>query len=309
MSVLGKDILGLKDMPKEHIELIMAETAKMKELIKNPVKKSSSLRGKVVVNMFFEASTRTRSSFELAGKYLGADVINIGADNSSVVKGETLLDTARTVEQMGTDVMVLRHKASGAPFFLARNLKCSVINAGDGMHEHPTQGLLDLFTIKERIDDLNGRKVVILGDIAHSRVARSNIYALKKYGAKITLCAPRTLMPSHAEDWGVEITYDTDAAVKDADIINVLRLQTERQEMGLFPTIREYHKYWGMDQRRLGLAKPNALVLHPGPMNRGVEISTSVADSLQSTVTEQVTNGVAVRMALLNMLVGGEGNE
>ncbi|NLN83733.1 MAG: aspartate carbamoyltransferase catalytic subunit [Firmicutes bacterium] len=309
MSRIGKHILGLKDMPKEYIDIILEESKTMKKLIQKPVKKSSVLRGKVVINMFFEASTRTRSSFELAGKYLGADVINIGADNSSIVKGETLLDTAHTIEQMGTDVLILRHKASGAPFFLAEHLDCSVINAGDGMHEHPTQALLDLFTIKERIGSVAGKKVVILGDIAHSRVARSNIYAMKKYGAEVTLCAPRTMMPVYAEDWGVNITYDTDQAVKDAAVINVLRLQGERQEKGLLPTLREYHTFWGMDQRRLKMAQSDVVVLHPGPMNRGVEIASNVADSSHSTVSEQVTNGVAVRMALLDLLAGGEDDE
>jgi aspartate carbamoyltransferase catalytic subunit len=203
----------------------------------------------------------------------------------------------------------MRHGASGADHFLAQHLTCSVINAGDGMHEHPTQGLVDLYTMLDRLGTLEGKKCVILGDIAHSRVARSNIYAMKKFGAEVTLCGPKTLMPIDAKSWGVKVTYDTDAALENADVINVLRLQLERQKVGLFPSVREYHSFWGLDSRRLLLAKPNALVMHPGPMNRGVEISTSVADSTQSTIEEQVTNGVAIRMALLFLLAGGENHE
>ena len=309
MSLLGKDVLGLEQMSREQISLIIEEAKKMKLIIEQPVKKTNQLRGKVVVNLFYEPSTRTRSSFELAGKYLGADVINITTSTSSVVKGETLRDTARTVQQLGTDILVIRHGASGAPYFLAQHLTCSVINAGDGMHEHPTQGLLDLYTMLDKLGTLEGKKCVILGDIAHSRVARSNIYAMKKFGAEVTLCGPKTLMPIEAKAWGVKVTHDTDAALENADVINVLRLQLERQKVGLFPSVREYHSFWGLDSRRLLLAKPNALVMHPGPMNRGVEISTSVADSTQSTIEEQVTNGVAVRMALLFLLAGGENHE
>ena len=309
MSLLGKDVLGLEQMSREQISLIIEEAKKMKLIIKQPVKKTKQLRGKVVVNLFYEPSTRTRSSFELAGKYLGADVINVTTSTSSVVKGETLRDTARTIQQLGTDILVMRHGASGAPHFLAQHLTCSVINAGDGMHEHPTQGLLDLYTMLDKLGTLEGKKCVILGDIAHSRVARSNIYAMKKFGAEVTLCGPKTLMPIEAKAWGVKVTHDTDAALENADVINVLRLQLERQKVGLFPSVREYHSFWGLDSRRLLLAKPNALVMHPGPMNRGVEISTSVADSTQSTIEEQVTNGVAVRMALLFLLAGGENHE
>ena len=309
MSLLGKDVLGLEQMSREQISLIIEEAKKMKLIIEQPVKKTNQLRGKVVVNLFYEPSTRTRSSFELAGKYLGADVINITTSTSSVVKGETLRDTARTIQQLGTDILVMRHGASGAPHFLAQHLTCSVINAGDGMHEHPTQGLLDLYTMLDKLGTLEGKKCVILGDIAHSRVARSNIYAMKKFGAEVTLCGPKTLMPIEAKAWGVKVTHDTDVALENADVINVLRLQLERQKVGLFPSVREYHSFWGLDSRRLLLAKPNALVMHPGPMNRGVEISTSVADSTQSTIEEQVTNGVAVRMALLFLLAGGENHE
>lgn len=309
MSLLGKDVLGLEKMSHEQISLIIEEAKKMKLIIEQPIKKTNQLRGKVVVNLFYEPSTRTRSSFELAGKYLGADVINVTTSTSSVVKGETLRDTARTIQQLGTDILVMRHGASGAPHFLAQHLTCNVINAGDGMHEHPTQGLLDLYTMLDKFGTLEGKKCVILGDIAHSRVARSNIYAMKKFGAEVTLCGPKTLMPIEAKAWGVKVTHDTDAALENADVINVLRLQLERQKVGLFPSVREYHSFWGLDSRRLLLAKPNALVMHPGPMNRGVEISTSVADSTQSTIEEQVTNGVAVRMALLFLLAGGENHE
>lgn len=306
MNLIGKDVLGLEHMSREQISIILEEAKKMKQIIEQPVKKTNQLRGKVVVNLFYEPSTRTRSSFELAGKYLGADVINVTTSTSSVVKGETLLDTARTIQQLGTDVLVMRHGASGAPHFLAKQLSCSVINAGDGMHEHPTQGLLDLYTMLDKLGSLEGKKCVILGDIAHSRVARSNIYAMKKFGANVTLCGPKTLIPIEAKSWGVQVTHDTDEALKNADVVNVLRLQLERQKKGLFPSVREYHNYWGLDSRRLALAKPNALVMHPGPMNRGVEISTAVADSTQSTIEEQVTNGVAIRMALLVLLAGGE---
>ncbi|MCE5195912.1 MAG: aspartate carbamoyltransferase catalytic subunit [Negativicutes bacterium] len=309
MQLNSKDVLGLETMSRSEMELIIAEAKKMKQLIGQPVKKRTDLRGKVVVNLFFEPSTRTRSSFELAGKYLGADVINITASTSSVVKGETLLDTALTIDRLGTDILVMRHAASGAPHFLAKQLHCSVINAGDGMHEHPTQGLLDLYTMLDKLGDLTGKKMVLLGDIAHSRVARSNLYAMLKFGARVTLCGPKTLLPVQAAQWGVKVTSDIEEAVQDADVINVLRLQLERQKKGLFPSIREYHANWGLDERRLRLAHPNALVMHPGPMNRGVEIASAVADSLQSTIEEQVTNGVAVRMALLNLLAGSESHD
>ncbi|HZW48838.1 MAG TPA: aspartate carbamoyltransferase catalytic subunit [Bacillota bacterium] len=309
MRLNKKDVLGLEDMSRSEMELIIREAQKMKQVIKQPIKKKADLRGKVVVNLFFEPSTRTRSSFELAGKYLGADVINVTASTSSVVKGETLLDTARTIAMLGTDLLVMRHAASGAPHFLAKHLDCSVINAGDGMHEHPTQGLLDLYTMLDKLGDLAGKKMVLLGDISHSRVARSNIYAMLKFGVEVTLCGPKTLLPVGAAQWGVKVTSNIEEALKDADIINVLRLQLERQKKGLFPSIREYHACWGLDERRLRLAHPNALVMHPGPMNRGVEIASSVADSMQSTIEEQVTNGVAVRMALLNLLIGGESND
>lgn len=299
-----KDILGLEEISTQEMDIILATARSMKELVQSPVKKESSLKGKVVINLFYEPSTRTRSSFELAGKYLGGDVINITTATSSVVKGESLLDTARTILMMGCDVLVVRHSSSGSPHFLAQHLSCSVINAGDGMHEHPTQGLLDLFTIRDQLGSVAGKRVVILGDVAHSRVARSNIWALTKFGAKVTVCGPKTLIPVEVRSLGVEVSYDADTALAEADVINVLRLQLERQHKGLFPSIREYHAGWGLNQRRLNLAKPGALVLHPGPMNRGVEISSDIADGDQSLIEEQVTNGVAIRMALLHLLVG-----
>ncbi len=309
MKLASKDILGLEIMSADEMLMIIDHARTMKKLIQQQVKKAANLRGKVVVNLFYEPSTRTRSSFELAGKYLGADVINITTSQSSVVKGESLLDTAKTIEMMGTDILVIRHSASGAPHILAKHLKASVINAGDGMHEHPTQGLLDLFTILEHKGSVTGRRVVILGDIAHSRVARSNIWALTKLGAQVTVAGPKTLMPPEIASLGVEVTTDTDRALRDADIINVLRLQLERQKKGLFPSVREYHALFGLDRRRLQLAKPDALVMHPGPMNRGVEISSEIADDPQSAINEQVENGVAVRMALLDLLTGGKDHE
>jgi len=299
-----KDILSIEDMDRQEIEIILGEAREQKKLLSSGKKKTDSLRGKVVINLFYEPSTRTRSSFELAGKYLGADVINIATSTSSVVKGESLLDTARTIQMMGCDVLVIRHQASGAPHFLAEQLECSVINAGDGMHEHPTQGLLDLYTMLDKLGSIEGKKAVILGDVSHSRVARSNIWAMTKFGAEVIVCGPKTLLPIDVRSLGVRATSKTDEAVADADIINVLRLQLERQRSGLFPSIREYHEQWGLDRRRLNLAKPNALVMHPGPMNRGVEISTEIADCDQSYIEEQVTNGVAIRMALLHLLAG-----
>ncbi|MGE5653399.1 MAG: aspartate carbamoyltransferase catalytic subunit [Bacillota bacterium] len=309
MKLQRKDILGLEEMSADEMLAIIDHARTMKKLIKQPVKKAANLRGKVVVNLFYEPSTRTRSSFELAGKYLGADVINVTTSQSSVVKGETLLDTAKTIEMMGTDILVMRHSASGAPHLLASRLYASVINAGDGMHEHPTQGLLDLFTMLEHKGQVAGRRVVILGDISHSRVARSNIWALTKLGAQVVVAGPKTLMPPEIAKLGIEVTNDTDHAIRDADIINVLRLQLERQKKGLFPSIREYHALFGLDRRRLRLAKPDAMVMHPGPMNRGVEISSEIADDPRSVINEQVENGVAIRMALLDALAGGNDDE
>ncbi len=300
-----KDLLGIRELSTEEINLILDTALPMKDIIKRDIKKVPTLRGKSVINLFYEASTRTRTSFELAGKYLSADTVNIAASSSSVVKGESLIDTGKTIDVMGADVVIIRHQASGAPHLLARNIRASVVNAGDGAHEHPTQALLDLFTIKQAKDGFNGLTVTILGDILHSRVARSNIWGLLKLGAKVRVAGPSTLIPPGIEGMGVEVYHRVEDALEGADVVNVLRLQLERQQKGLFPTIREYARLFGINNRRASLAKPDALILHPGPMNRGVEISPEVADGLQSLITEQVTNGVAVRMAILYLLTGG----
>jgi aspartate carbamoyltransferase catalytic subunit len=304
-----KHLLGLEEMTKEEILLIL-ETAKgFKEIFTRSVKKVPTLRGKTVVNLFFENSTRTRTSFEIAAKRLSADVVNFSVATSSVTKGETLLDTARTIEAMGADFIVMRHGTSGAPWFLSRRNRAAVINAGDGTHEHPTQGLLDAYTILEHKKRFEGLKVVILGDISHSRVARSNIWALTKLGAHVTLCGPRTLIPGSFADYGVAISYDLKEAIRDADVINLLRIQLERQQRNLFPSIREYRLLYQINEQRLTLAKPDVLIMHPGPINRGVEITQEVADGPHSVILEQVTNGVAVRMAVLYLLAGSRGME
>ncbi|MDA8211253.1 MAG: aspartate carbamoyltransferase catalytic subunit [Clostridia bacterium] len=305
MGLKSKDLLGLRDITREEIELILDTAVPMKDIILRKIKKVPTLRGKAVVNLFYENSTRTRTSFELAGKYLSADTINIAASSSSVAKGETLKDTAKTIEVMGADVIILRHGASGSPHLLARHVKASVINAGDGTHEHPTQALLDMYTIREKLGRLEGLKVAILGDVLHSRVARSNIWGLTKMGAEVRVVGPSTLLPPEIEKLGVQAYTRVEEALEGVDVINVLRIQLERQQKGLFPTVREYARIFGLNAGRLKYAKPDALVLHPGPMNRGVEISPDVADGIQSVITEQVTNGVAVRMALLYLLTGG----
>jgi aspartate carbamoyltransferase catalytic subunit len=299
-----KDILGLKEMTVEEIDLILNTADTLKDIATRPIKKVPTLKGKTVVTLFYENSTRTAKSFELAGKYLSADVINVSVSTSSVAKGETLKDTALNLQAMGVDAVVIRHAMGGAPHLLARALKASVINAGDGMHEHPTQGLLDMLTIRQKKGSFKGLKVAIIGDSFHSRVARSNIYGLTKYGAEVWLAGPSTLLPQGFEEYGVKTTTRVEEALEGADVVNVLRLQLERQEKGLFPSVAEYHKFWGVNEQRLKLAKPDALLMHPGPMNRGVEIATSVADGNQSVIHEQVTNGVAVRMALLYLLLG-----
>ncbi len=303
-----KDILGLRDLSTSEIDLILDTAETLKDIARRPIKKVPTLRGKALVTLFYENSTRTAKSFELAGKYMSADVINISVSSSSVSKGETLKDTARNLEAMGLDAVVIRHPMGGAPHFLAERLDCSVINAGDGMHEHPTQGLLDLLTIRQQKGTLRGLKVAIIGDIYHSRVARSNIHGLLKYGAEVWVAGPATMLPTGFEEMGVKVTTRVEEALEGADVVNVLRLQLERQEKGLFPTVAEYHKFWGVTPARLKLAKPDAVLMHPGPMNRGVEISSYVADSDQSQILEQVTNGVAVRMAILYLLMGGGEN-
>jgi aspartate carbamoyltransferase catalytic subunit len=301
-----KDLLGLEELRREEIEKILDAARSFKEVLERPIPKVPTLRGKTIANLFFEPSTRTRISFELAEKRLSADTVNFTASGSSVSKGESLKDTARNIEAMQVDMIVIRHQASGAPHFLARSLDCSVINAGDGTHEHPTQGLLDVFTIREHKGRIEGLKVVIVGDIAHSRVAASNIWGLTKLGARVVVCGPPTLMPLGIERLGVEATSDLDAALDGADVVNVLRIQLERQKSALFPSIREYSRCFGVTRDRLSAAREDVLVMHPGPVNRGVEISQDVADGPFSVILEQVTNGVAVRMAVLYLLSGSE---
>ena len=305
MGIQSKDLLGLQFTSREEIDLILNTADSMKDIMSRDIKKVPTLRGRVVVNLFYEPSTRTRTSFELAGKYMSADMSNLSISTSSVVKGETLIDTARTLDAMATDLVVIRHGSAGAPALLAKSMKARVINAGDGYHEHPTQALLDMLTMKQRLGGIEGLKVAIVGDIAHSRVARSNFWGLTTMGADVMLCGPPTLIPRDFEKAGARIVLDMDQAIEGADVVMMLRLQLERQQRGLFPTIREYNELYGLSREKLGLAKPNALVMHPGPINRGVEIASDVANSLQSVINEQVTNGVAVRMALLYLMGGG----
>lgn len=301
-----KDLLGLEELSREEIELILDTSVSMKEILERPIRKVPALRGKTIVTFFFEPSTRTRTSFDLAAKRLSADTVNVTASSSSLKKGETLKDTARNIEAMKMDAIIIRHSSSGAPHILADILKASVINAGDGSHEHPTQGLLDIFTIREKKGKIEGLNVSIIGDIAYSRVARSNIWGLIKLGARVTVCAPSTLMPPHIEDLGVRVTNNIDEAIEGADVVNVLRIQLERQSKSLFPSIREYRQIFGIDLERLNGAKKDLLIMHPGPINRGVELSPEVADSGYSVILEQVTNGVAVRMAVLFLLLGAQ---
>lgn len=307
MGLSTKDLTGLRGVSEEEIRLILDTAAPMKEIISRRIKKVPTLRGRTVVTVFYEASTRTRTSFELAAKYLSADTVGIAAASSSVSKGETLKDTARTIAAMGADVVVLRHPMAGSAELLARTVEASVINAGDGAHEHPTQALLDLFTVREKKGRLAGLKVAIIGDILHSRVARSNIWGFTRMGAEVRLAGPATLLPPGIEQMGALVCRSPEEALAGADVVMILRIQLERQQQGLFPGLREYGKLFGLNQARLRLAAPDALVMHPGPMNRGVEISQEVADGLQSVINEQVTNGVAVRMALLYLLTGGGG--
>lgn len=307
ISLRGKDVLGLEKMSVAEMELILKTATEMKTIIDRDIKKVPTLRGKSIVNVFFENSTRTRTSFELAGKYLGADVVNITASASSVTKGESLRDTLYTVEAMGVDAIVMRHSAEGSAEYAAKIVSPVIVNAGDGAHEHPTQGLLDMFSIKEKKGELAGLKVAIVGDILHSRVARSNIWGLAKMGAEVHLAGPTTLMPIGIEQAGVHVHTRVEEALDGADVVNVLRIQRERQSKGLFPSPREYARIFGINQARLNLAKPDALVMHPGPMNRGLEISPDVAYGDQSVIQEQVKNGLAVRMATLFLvLMGGK---
>ncbi len=298
-----KHLLGIENLSVSEIEHIIETAKPFKDIFTRSVKKVPVLTGKTVVNLFFENSTRTRTSFELAAKRLGADVINFAASTSSVSKGETVTDTVKTIEAMSSDIIVMRHNQSGAASLLAKNVRSSVINAGDGMHEHPTQALLDAFSIMENKGKIEGLNVVILGDILHSRVARSNIYLLLKLGANVVLCGPPTLVPKFG-DLNVTIEYDLKKALKDADVINILRIQQERMEFSYFPSIREYTKLFGLTEDKLKYAKKDLLIMHPGPMNRNIEIANSVADSENSIINEQVTNGVAVRMAVLYLVSG-----
>ncbi|MEK6647031.1 MAG: aspartate carbamoyltransferase catalytic subunit [Candidatus Firestonebacteria bacterium] len=299
-----KDLLGIEDLTIDEINLILNTAASFKTLFGRPIKKVPSLRGRTILNLFFEPSTRTRASFELAAKRLSADVLSVSTTTSSVVKGETLIDTALTFQALETDMMIVRHSCSGAPHILAKMLKCSIINAGDGMHEHPTQALLDMFTVREKKKTLKGLKIVIVGDIAHSRVARSNILGFTKMGSKVVVAGPATLIPYGIENLGVEVQYDLKKAFDGADIIYMLRIQLERQKRNLFPSTREYAKFFGLDEEKFKIAKKDALIMHPGPMNRGLEISNELADSVNSVINEQVTNGIAVRMAVLFLLSG-----
>jgi aspartate carbamoyltransferase catalytic subunit len=306
-------VLDLDDFTADEIELVMQTTDAMKDVLRREVRRAPALRGLTVATLFYEASTRTRASFELAGKVLGADVINLSAGGSSVEKGESLIDTVRTLQAIGVDVLVMRHNRSGAPYLAARHLRASLINAGDGWHAHPTQALLDLYTMREHLGSLRGRKVAIVGDITHSRVARSNLWGLAAVGAEVVVCGPPTLIPAglgraHPTDGDerglppVTVADSIETALRDADVIMTLRLQSERQQSGLLPSLREYSRLYEITAERVRLAKPDALVMHPGPMNEGVEIAPDVAHGVQSRIENQVTNGVAVRMALLYLL-------
>jgi len=308
-SLRHKDLLGIADLSSEEITLVLDTAEAMKEVGTRPIKKVPALRGKTVVNLFFEPSTRTRTSFEIAEKRLSADTLNIATSTSSVVKGETLADTALNLEAMSPDMIVLRHSSSGACHFLSRICRSAIINAGDGMHEHPTQALLDAFTIRERKKQLAGLKVAIIGDLLHSRVLRSNIQLLTKMGAHVWVCGPPTLIPTDIRRFGVQSTSRVDEAIVDADVIMLLRIQLERMEGAYFPSLREYFRVFGMTEDRLRLARPDVMIMHPGPMNRGVEIASEVADGPYSVILDQVANGVAVRMAVLYLLAGGTDEE
>lgn len=302
---MKQDLLGLKDLNAQQIKNILSHAAQMKKVVLSDNKKIPNLQGKTVINLFYENSTRTRMSFELAAKYMSANAANISSSGSSVAKGETLIDTAENLDAMGTDILVMRHNMSGAPHLIAPLVKASVVNAGDGMNEHPTQALLDMLTMLEHKGHIEGLKVAIIGDISHSRVVRSNIHGLTKLGAEVSVGGPVTLMPKDIDKMGVKAFNNVQEAIIDADVVMGLRIQLERQKKGLFPSVREYFRFFGVDESRLKLAKPDAILMHPGPVNRGVELSTSVIDGNRSVITEQVTNGVAVRMAVMDMLANG----
>ncbi len=301
-SLSTKHILGIKYLKKEDIELIMETASYFKEVINRPIKKVPSLRDITIANLFFENSTRTRISFELAEKRLSADVVNFSASASSVSKGETLLDTVRNILSMKVDMVVMRHPLQGAPFFLSNHIDANIINAGDGTHEHPTQALLDLYSMIEKVGGVEGKKIAIIGDVRHSRVALSNIFCLVKMGARVKLCGPPTLIPKNIQSLGVEVDHDLRRTLEWADVANVLRIQMERQNIRYFPSLREYSLYYGVNKKLLDSLDSEVVIMHPGPMNRGVEISSDVADSQQSIILHQVENGVAVRMAILFLL-------
>ncbi len=304
-AALGKDLTGLEYLSPDQIRLILDTAEPFKEVSERPIKKVPALRGKTIVNLFFEASTRTRISFEFAEKRLSADTVNVAAQGSSVSKGETLVDTARNLEAMRIDMVVIRHGASGAAQFLGQRIRSNVINAGDGKHEHPTQGLLDLLTLRDTFGRIAGLKIAIVGDVLHSRVARSNIWGLTKLGAEVAVCGPASLLPRNVHELGVTILPRIEDAIQWADALNILRLQLERMQGGFIPSLREYNRVFGVTMERLGRAPKELVILHPGPMNRGVEIDSDVADGPHSVILPQVTNGVAVRMAVLYLLAGG----
>jgi aspartate carbamoyltransferase catalytic subunit len=305
LQAIGKDLLGLEHLSAEQITLILDTAVPFKDVSLRPIKKVPTLRGMTIVNLFFEASTRTRISFEFAEKRLSADTVNVAVSGSSVSKGETLVDTARNLEAMKIDMVVIRHAASGAPRFLADRIRSNVINAGDGTHEHPTQGLLDLLTLRDRWGTLAGRRVCICGDVLHSRVARSNIWGLLKLGAEVAVCGPRSLLPNAIDQMGVRVFGRIEEAIEWAEALNILRLQLERMQAGYIPSLREYNRVFGVTRERLERAPGDIVVMHPGPMNRGVEIDSDVADGPHSVILDQVTNGVAIRMAVLYLLAGG----
>ena len=310
MSWKRKDLLGMQDLDAAEIIGVLDTATSMKEIAAREIKKVPTLRGKTVVNLFYESSTRTRTSFEIAGKWLSADVINFSASGSSADKGESLLDTARNIEAMSPDVVVVRHQAAGAPALLARHLRCGVVNAGDGAHEHPTQALLDLMTIREKKGHLEGLNVTIVGDITHSRVARSDIHGMRKLGMTVTVAGPPTVIPPFIQEMGVKVAYRLEDAIRDVDVIMMLRLQHERMTNGLIPSLREYSRYWGLTLDKLrAQARPDVLIMHPGPVNRGIELSPEVADGPYSVILDQVAKGVAVRMGVLFLLAGSKGGE
>ncbi len=308
MAWTRKDLLAMRDLDAGEITLLIDTAASLQEIATREIKKVPALRGKTVVNLFYEPSTRTRTSFEIAGKWLSADVINFSASASSVSKGESMLDTAKNIAAMSPDVVVVRHSSAGAAALLARELSCSIVNAGDGAHEHPTQALLDLLTIREKKGHLEGLQVAIVGDIAHSRVARSNIQGMRKLGMTVTVAGPPTLIPPFVQELGVKVAYRLEDAIRDVDVVMMLRLQHERMSSGLIPSLREYSRYWGLTLDRLRAhARPDVLIMHPGPVNRGIELSPEVADGPYSVILDQVAKGVAVRMGVLFLLAGARG--